>query len=117
MSVPKVTEALTVATIGKAAVGEFVIQSGGTLPTSNTEAGLGVATDYAGGVVASMTVTAAGHIIVAMNASDTNLSGKTLALTATVTGGGGVTWTCGALNATGTPVDAKYRPGSCRTDS
>ena len=103
----KVTEALSVAAAAKLAVAE-TFTSTGSLPTTNTEAGLPVATDISGTDVLSTSVGAAGVITVTMrNSTNTVLSDKTVTLEPT-TSDGSITWACGSN------IDNAALPANCR---
>lgn len=102
----KVSEGLSLASGAKASVTETVLSSG-TLPTSNTEAGLAAAADISGNNVSSVTVGAGGQITVAYTGDP--IGGATLILTPSTANAGSVVWDC-----TGGNVDARYRPGNCR---
>ena len=103
----KVTEALSVAAAAKLAVAE-TFTSTGALPTTNTEAGLPVATNISGTDVLSTSVGAAGVITVTMrNSTNTVLSDKTVTLEPS-TSDGSITWAC-ASN-----IDNAALPANCR---
>ncbi len=103
----KVTEALSVSAAAKLAVAE-TFTSNGSLPTSNTEAGLPVATDMNGTDVLSVSVAGAGEITITMrNSTNSVLSDKTVTLTP-ATSAGSITWTC-ASN-----IDNAALPSNCR---
>ena len=103
----KVTEALGVATAAKLAVGK-TFTSNGSLPTTNTEAGLPIATDISGIDVAQVAVTGVGELTITMKTS-TNavLSGKTVTLTPNASAGP-ITWACTSN------IDSAALPANCR---
>ena len=103
----KVTEGLSLASAGKTAVSEY-FASNGSLPTDNDTAGLAVSTTIAGNSVNSVEVLSSGAIEVTFNSSTPAISGSTISLTPSTTGGQ-VTWNC-----TGGDLENKYRPSSCR---
>jgi type IV pilus assembly protein PilA len=106
-----VTEGLSLAAAAKTAVSEFWANNG-TLPSkddSNTSVGLPKATSIVGKAVTQVQVIKNGKIEITYN--DKVESGKKLVLSpATV--GGGIQWKCGA---SGTDVNSKYLPSSCRS--
>lgn len=109
----KVTEAITLGAAAKTAVTE-TYASTGSLPASNTVAGMAAAASITSKYVASVTVT---NGVVAMLLKG-NLGGNpsmnnvTIFLTPTVPAGGGpITWTCGIAADT---TRYKYLPSTCR---
>ncbi len=103
----KVSEGLQVAAGAKAAVSETYL-SNGTLPTSNTGAGLVTSTSITGNNVQSVAVGAGGAITVTYT-GDTAIAGSTVILTPNTASAGSVKWDC-----TGGTVLDKYRPANCR---
>ena len=109
-----VSEGLNLASAAKASVAEY-FSTTGSLPDSNTDAGLTTDTNIKGNAVTSVGVgttdgaPAAGEIIVTYNGA-LGAAGYTLVLSP-ATSAGGITWTCGA---TGTTVPSQYRPSNCR---
>ena len=101
----KVTEGLSLAAAGKTAVGEY-FASNGTLPTTNSNAGLAASTSLKGNSVKTVAVGAAGILTVSFSGAP--IASSTIILTPT-TSGGGVSWDCKS----GTLL-SKYRPSSCR---
>ena len=101
----KVTEGLSLASAGKTAVSEY-FASNGTLPATNSTAGMAAATDIRGNQVRSVSVTTNGLIQVYFSGNP--IGGSTIILTPT-TAGGGVKWNCTAGS-----LVSKYRPSSCR---
>jgi type IV pilus assembly protein PilA len=121
----QVSEGLTMAAAAKASVAEFYANSG-TWPGTNSEAGLGSATDIQGKYVASITVNGGGiEVEYGNQANATNLAGETVGLIPGASPNGDVIWACGnsslpagitaAAGATAsTSVLGKYLPSSCR---
>ena len=101
----RVTEGLSLASAAKTAISEYYATNG-TLPTSNSQAGIAAAASITGNNVSGVAVTASGTIQVTFsgNPIDTN----TMSLTAT-TNGGAIAWNC-----SGGDLPSKYRPSSCR---
>jgi type IV pilus assembly protein PilA len=104
----KVTEGLSLASAAKTAVSEF-FASNGTLPTSNTAAGLAVSTSISGANVASVEVSASGVEITFRGTPV--ITGKTMVLGAAAVDGA-VQWTCRTGGADA--IESKYVPSSCR---
>ena len=108
----QVSEGLTLAGGAKAAVSEFVMDTG-RFPSTNALAGLSAPADIDGKYTTSVSVEAAlGQIQITYGGTDahTNITGNTLVLSA-VTTAGSVVWSCPAA---GGDVDARYRPATCR---
>ena len=105
----KVTEGLSLASAAKTAVSEY-FASQGTLPATNTEAGLAASASIGGNNVESVAVTTSGLITVTFTGTPA-IAGTKLELAPTITGGG-VSWECRA--ATADPIEGKYLPSSCR---
>lgn len=103
----KVSEGLSLASGAKTSVTETVLSSG-KYPTTNAEAGLAAATDISGNNVESVEVSAGG-VITIKYANDAAIDGKTLVLTPSTTAGS-VVWDC-----TKGDVEARFRPGNCRS--
>ncbi|MCP5143824.1 MAG: pilin [Gammaproteobacteria bacterium] len=101
----RVTEGLSLASAGKTAVSEF-FASNGTLPSTNTEAGMAPSGSITGNAVSSVEVGASGVITVTFTGNP--IGGDTLELTPD-TATGAVVWDC-----TGGDLEGKYRPSSCR---
>ncbi len=98
-------EGLNLASAAKTAVSEYWATKG-SMPGSNTSAGLPAATDIKGNAVSSVSVGTNGLITITYRTPVE--SGKTLLLSP-VTVGGTVNWVCKA----GT-VDKRYMPSNCR---
>jgi type IV pilus assembly protein PilA len=105
----KVSEGMNVAGAAKLAVAE-TYQTKGTWPTDNTDAGLPTSTSISGYNVTGVNV-ASGKITITYNAQEPKISGKTIVLSPSFTGGS-VSWNC--KPAVGTDVDPKYLPSACR---
>ena len=106
----QVTEGMSLATGAKAAVWDFVSNTG-YFPPSNESAGLAKATSIAGKYVSKVDVT--GGAITATFGDDANAAIKVLGKDTLVlspwTEGGSILWTCKPST-----VDPKYLPSSCR---
>jgi type IV pilus assembly protein PilA len=103
----QVTEGMSLAAGAKAAVWDFVSNTG-RFPTNNESAGLASASSIAGKYVA--TVDVAGGTITATFGGQANTAIKTNALILSPwTKGGSIIWTC-----TPSTVSPKYLPSSCR---
>ncbi len=105
----QVSEGMTLGSGSKTAVAEFYDNNGRHGP-NNTSLGLALPASIAGKYVTSVTSGAGLVTVVYGNDAHTNITGDDLVLSA-VTHAGSVEWVCGA---TGTDVEAKYRPSSCR---
>ena len=107
----QVSEGLNLAGGAKAAVTEY-FQDRGILPTSNTVAGLALATEIQGKYVDTVSVTGAGAINVGYgNSAHATLAPGILILTpSTALGIGSVQWLC-----TSTTILNKHLPAACRT--
>jgi type IV pilus assembly protein PilA len=105
----QVTEGMSLASGAKAAVWDFVSNTG-RFPTRNESAGLAKSTSITGNYVSSVDLAPAGKITIAFGASKANSSIKTstLVLSAT-TQAGSITWSCN-----GGTVSDKYLPATCR---
>lgn len=109
----QVTEGITLMDAPKTAVAEYYTVHG-TLPTSNTEAGLPTATSITGTYVAQVEVNTSKQIETTFKSADpanSNIRGGTVLLSP-VTSGNNLAWTCkpGGTQA----VASKYLPSSCR---
>ena len=100
----KVSEALTFASQAKTAVAEYY-QSQGSLPTSNTQAGL--ATSISGTNVSAVSVGTNGAITV--TTSIATITGNIMFSPAT--SASGITWSCTG----GGTLDNQYRPSNCKS--
>lgn len=105
----QVTEGMSLASGAKAAVWDFVSNTG-RFPTFNASAGLAKNTSITGDYVSSVDLAPAGKITIAFNTPKTNSSIKasTLVISA-ITQAGSITWSCNG----GTVLD-KYLPATCR---
>ena len=113
----QVSEGMSLAAGAKTAIAEFVNQKG-TYPSSNTEAGLASPSEISGNYVSQVDVGSTPGIIEVTYGNDVNstVNGNTLVISA-ATSPGGISWTCKAASASGTPkgdIPAKYTPTSCR---
>ena len=115
----KVSEAVLAASSGRTAVAETYAQKG-TMALS--QASMGVqdqSSKYVASVIYTSTSPSVGLVTVttqsATNLGLGNAAGKTLTLRATgaTDGSGKVAWDCGK-GLTGTAIDPKYLPGSCK---
>lgn len=111
----KVTEAIGIAAAAKTAVSEHVI-SRGAWPTNNEAAGVQKTVNSP--VVSTVEVDEQTIIITLQNTTSAGLGdagGKVFALVGS-TAGSGVTWKCEASagGGSGTPIEKKYLPSSCR---
>ena len=105
----QVTEGMSLAGGAKAAVWDFVSNTG-RLPTTNQSAGLAKNTSITGDYVSSVDLAPAGKITVAFNGPRANSRIKTNTLViSAVTQAGSITWSCNG----GTVAD-KYLPAICR---
>jgi type IV pilus assembly protein PilA len=102
----KAGEGMAIAAAAKQAVSETYI-SEGTMPTSNSAAGIGTATDISGANVTSVTVGTGGLITVLFNGNDATLSGNNVFLTPS-TVGGAIKWRCSS------DLADQYMPNTCR---
>jgi type IV pilus assembly protein PilA len=106
----KITEGMVAGSVAKTAVAETWMNTG-TMPTSNTAAGLDTPTTYSSKYVTSVTVGTSGIIDIALNATNIGTIGTSNNLRFTPQEGNGrVDWGC----KDGTTVAAKYRPAICR---
>jgi type IV pilus assembly protein PilA len=108
----QVSEGMTLAGGGKAAVSEYVMDQG-AFPLTNADAGLSLPAQISGKYTTSVT-NASGVLTIVYGGTDAHaeLSGDTLVLSA-VTTQGSVIWACPAFGVAGT-VLAKHRPATCR---
>ncbi len=103
----KVSEGLQLVTAAKLAVAE-TWNVEGTLPTSNTDAGLAAPDEISGDYVSSVAVDGSGAIVVTFSASEPAINGKTLSL-APDAGTGAISWSCVAST-----LPTRYLPSQCR---
>lgn len=114
----QVSEGLSLGSGARTAVTEYY-QQHGEWPTGNAEAGLADATEISSKYVTSVAVdgdedtAGVGVITVTFGGADAHatLSTKLLTLVADTNSAGAIDWECGG---TGTDVDDKYLPSSCR---
>ena len=102
----KVTEGLSLASAAKTAVSEF-FATNGSLPTTNSAAGIAPALSINGNDVNSVTVSPTGSVVVQFS-GNAPLNLTTVVLSPDTTDGR-VAWDC-----TGGTLDDRYRPSSCR---
>ena len=104
----QVSEGLNLSGGAKAAVTEY-FQDRGTMPASNTQAGLAASGDIQGKYVSS--VDGSGGIITVTygKAAHTTISGSAILMTADTTAAGSVQWIC-----TGSGIVPKHLPAACR---
>ncbi|MBN8736866.1 MAG: pilin [Xanthomonadales bacterium] len=103
----QVTEGMTLGEGAKAAVWDFVSNTG-RFPPNNQSAGLAQATSIAGSYVAKVDVTGGKITATFGNSANTAIGGDTLVLSPW-TNSGSILWTC-----TPSTVSPKYLPSSCR---
>ena len=110
----QVTEGMSLADGAKTGMSEFYASTG-NWPSTNTSAGLALASSITGNYVSSVNVaTNSGMITITYgNKANSAIATKTLALSATANGGS-ISWTCRKSGTTGTTVAAVYLPASCR---
>lgn len=101
----QVTEGLSLASAAKTAISEF-FATNGTLPTSNSMAGIAQSASISGNHVDFVNINTGGSIVVQFSA--TAINGETIVLSPTAADGR-VVWDCN-----GGSLEAKFRPSSCR---
>jgi type IV pilus assembly protein PilA len=109
----QVSEGLSLADGAKTAIAEFYTNHG-SFPSANASAGLAPSGSITGNYVLSVDAgtTTKGVITVTYgNKANSNITNKTLLLSANATGGS-ITWTCKSGTTNGVP--SKYLPSSCR---
>lgn len=113
----KVSEGLNVAAAAKLGVSEYY-DSKGTLPDSNSEAGVPTGTSIVGNYVKGVFIgndTIFGHsspgIIEIVYTNDPNILNRDIFLEPTVEAGS-ITWSCAFIDPVAVP--AKFRPANCR---
>jgi len=104
----QVTEGLSLASAAKTGVSEFFATEGG-FPSTNPSAGLVSGTSITGNNVSAVTVGNSGRITITYSIAA--LGGNTALVLEPTNNNGAVAWQCGG---TGTTVEAKYLPSSCR---
>ena len=114
----KVAEMILAAQPGKVALAESV-QINSAMPATAALVLESVQSTYVSSVAyayGSLNGTSATGVITVTGNTDSNLNGKTLALTATYdTSNGQLTWVCTAGNTNG--IAAKFLPASCKSSS
>lgn len=109
----QVGEGLSLASGSKVAVAEYY-QNNGTVPTSNTTAGVPASNTIVGNYVSDVAIGTGGAITVTYSGADvhSDLSGLTLTLTPVTTNAGAMGWTCaGGATLAASP---QWLPSSCR---
>ena len=105
----QVSEGLNLSGGAKAAVTEY-FQDRGTMPTSNTMAGLAANTEIAGKYVTQVDVGAGGLITVTYgNEAHTTIATNSITLTPSTAAAGSVQWDCA-----GAGIADKHLPAACR---
>ncbi len=104
----QVAEGLALSDTVKVAVAEYHEQTG-TFPANNSDAALGVPTNYTGSYVDSISVTGAVISIQYGNGANSQINGETVTITA-VSNPGSLEWVC----ATGGTISETHLPTSCR---
>ncbi|MCP5092796.1 MAG: pilin [Gammaproteobacteria bacterium] len=110
----QVSEGLNLAGGAKAAISEFTMDSG-NFPTGNTSAGISPdPDDIQGKYTESVSVTAAGLIVIEYGGTDAHdlLDGGLLNISPW-TNAGSIEWSCGIGVGT-TDIEAKHLPAACR---
>jgi len=109
----QVSEGLNLSGGAKAAVTEY-FQDRGSMPTTNTMAGLAAAAEIQGKYVDQVSVGAAGVIQVQYgNDAHQVITGQHLELTPNTEDAGAVKWDC--ASAAGPEIQNKHLPAACRT--
>jgi type IV pilus assembly protein PilA len=112
----QVTEGVTLMDGAKVGMTEYHANHG-AFPANNTSAGVESAASITGKYVKSVTIGNANGQITSVFNSTANAAIATKSITLTGTSGGAtgtiITWTCTG-GQTGTPVDPKYLPSTCR---
>ncbi|WP_243041753.1 pilin [Dyella sedimenti] len=104
----QVSEGMSLATGAKAAIWDFVSNTG-RFPTENQSAGLAAPASISGSYVSGVNIVE-GQIQVSFNSLKANAAIKTQTLILSpVTNVGSITWVC-----TGSTLSAKYLPSTCR---
>lgn len=102
----QVSEGLSLATGARAAVWDFVSQTG-RMPPNNGSTGLATPASIRGKYVSSINVTGGAITVTFGHEANTAISAQTLLLSP-ATGEGSIVWTCMSL------LPAQYLPTSCR---
>ncbi len=106
----QISEGLSLADGSKTAVAEYY-NNYGSLPNSNSSAGLATSSSITGNYVTSVAVSSGTGITVTYgNKVNAAVNGGTLILSPDTTSGGSIRWTC----MPGTGIANKYLPSSCR---
>ena len=104
----QVSEGLNLAGPVQSAVEEFNFDRG-AFPANNADAALGIATNYRGNYVSSISVTGPVISILYSSGANAQIAGETVILTAT-SDQGSITWDC----ATGGTILTTFLPSVCR---
>ena len=104
----QVSEGLNLSGGAKAAVTEY-FQDRGTMPATNTIAGLEAAANIQGKYVSSVTVGGGTISVLYGNQAHTTIAGNTLTLTPNTAAAGSVQWTCAGVG-----IADKHLPAACR---
>jgi type IV pilus assembly protein PilA len=104
----QVSEGLNLSGGAKAAATEF-FQDRGTMPGSNTEAGLAASGQITGKYVASVAVVDEVITVTYGGDAHTTINGQAITLTADTTSAGSVQWDCA-----GSGILPKHLPAACR---
>ena len=109
----QVSEGLSLVSASKTGVDEYYTNYG-SLPGSNTSAGIPAAAKISGSYVSGVQVGAKGVITITYSGPkvNTNISGATLTLSP-ITSAGSVNWTCNPKGSPGT-IPLVYLPATCR---
>ncbi len=107
----QVSDGLRLASGAKSAVTEY-FQEHGSMPASNTQAGLAGASNIQGKYVSSVAVGAGDGVISVTFGNDANqvISGEAVTLTADTSQPGSVQWVCDSAGV----IEDKHLPSACR---
>lgn len=109
----QVSEGMSLTSGARTAVAEFY-SNRGEFPANNASAGLAPAGSIIGQYVTNVAVVADGKINATFgNKANTKIATKVFQLTPTDQGGS-VEWTCSKAVSSGTTIEDKYLPTSCR---
>ncbi|MES1976734.1 MAG: pilin [Pseudomonadota bacterium] len=107
----KVSEIVLAASSARTSIAEYVAASGAFPATASDAAIATQSSKYVASLVYSNTSASSGLVTVTAQ-GDSSINGKTVQLAGTTGQNGVVIWVCGP--GTGTPMDTKYLPASCR---
>ena len=108
----KVSEVILAASSAKTAVAESA-QVNSAMPSGTSVVDTQSSTYVASVTYAQGSDASTGVITVTTSTADSKISGVTVDMTGTLQDNGQVTWKCGP-GATGTAINAKYLPSSCK---